>query len=238
MTKRIVIFVGAQGSGKTTQAHLLLQRLKSQGLDVRITSLSYYVIFQLKFMEFLKKASGTHTIKVKPYENLQPHIDPAPEMYKSFFGLLIALHLFSFFLSRIKQMVLRPFYGVIIEHEGYIMKEIADLDYLVNRSNINPRSITSKLLEKMKVLLLSPLKKYPVVIIYFEGQPGFLKPRYLRRSSGIEPSDYIYFQNMIYDKLISILGHSTNIVVIKPNPNNPISKVHRDILSSIPMIED
>jgi deoxyadenosine/deoxycytidine kinase len=183
----------------------------------------------------LSRLCSTETAFVKFYEDLPPQPSINPEIYRKLFSLLLAFHLVGFVLSAIKQRVLMLFYETLVEHEGHVLKQIADLHYFANLIKVSRHSLAGKSLSVLTALLLRSLAKSKAIIIHLEGEPDSLRPRYLRRNTHIEPSDYINFQNRIYDELILILKGSIDRSIIKLDANRPILELYQEIISSIPI---
>lgn len=231
-TSYLIIFIGPQGAGKTTQAMLLLKRLKSLNYDVNVTSLITYAFFHLKFISLLNKLCKTNVIMVKFYEDLPPQPSPSPEIYRRLFVLLLVLHFMGFMLSLIKRAFLKLFHEMLIEHEGFIFKQIADLYFLAGFVKIELNSASGKLLKMLSTLLLSSLLKERVIIIRLESDINSLKKRYVKRPH-IEPTHYINFQNSVYRKLVKRLSEFPNIDVLELDSSQTIAKTHLNIVSSI-----
>jgi len=229
----MIIFVGSQGVGKTTQARLLWKKLKSTGCDAHITSLIHYTIFHLKFISLLSRLCRKNAIIIKFYEDLPPQASPSPEIYRKVFGLLVILHFIGFVLSVIKQKLLMLFYDVLIEHEGYVFKQLADLYYLARVVNVDSNSVAGKLLKFLTAFLLGSLIMIKYRIIYLQADYSSLKTRYLKRRTHIEPLDYISFQNKIYNMLILGLNSLISGIVIKLDADRSIGKVHLDVISHV-----
>jgi hypothetical protein len=64
---------------------------------------------------------------VKFYEDLPPQPYPNPKIVRRLFGLVIVLHLVGSILSSVKQKTLMLFCDVLIEYEGSVFKQLADL---------------------------------------------------------------------------------------------------------------
>jgi hypothetical protein len=235
--RKLVLFVGPQGSGKTTQALLLSKRLESDGFHVLTTTLSYSPIFQSIFIQLTRRASGTRAFKSGFYENQPAYVAPNPEIMKKNFGLSILLQLTGYVFSRIKLAAVAPLYDVVIDHEGYVIKQIADFSCLAAGAKIEPKSTAEKFLKFFEHFLLGSLGKQRFVILYLSAEHEALKPRYVKRNSSIEPVGYVDFQNGVFDRLVPVLQGFTGAAVVKVDSNQPIGSVHQQVALAIPNIE-
>ncbi|MEM4005299.1 MAG: hypothetical protein QXM43_06645 [Desulfurococcaceae archaeon] len=228
----MVIFVGPQGAGKTTHARFLSRELRSLGYDVRVTSLIEYTVFHLKFIGLLNRICKTNIVTVKFYADLPPQPSASPEIYRRLFSLLILLHFTGYLMSLIKYRLLRVFHRVLIEHEGFIFKQIADLHFMAGYAKVKLNSVTGRLLKRFNALLLSVLLKDRVIVIRLEADISSLQQRYIGRPH-IEPAHYLSFQNTIYEKLLKWLSSLYNIKVLNINSDRRIVELHSDIFNFI-----
>jgi deoxyadenosine/deoxycytidine kinase len=228
--KKLVVFVGPQGSGKTTQAKLLSENLKLRGLSVHVTSLSYSPLFQQLFLKFAKKVSGTRLVESKFYEDIPTQTAPNIEIIGKTFGLELFLQLICLVFSQIKLAFLKPFSEILIDHEGYIIKQIVDLKGLANGTKINPHSLTEKLSESFSRLLLRLIIKRGIVVIYLEAEAESLKQRYRKRGSHIEPTEFINFQITRIHDIMPYFDCLPESVVAKFDSNQPICGLNREIM--------
>jgi len=228
----LIVFVGPQGVGKTAHALLLSRELKSLGCDVHITSLIGYTVFHLKFIGLLNRICKTNVVAIKFYEDLPPQPSASPEIYRRLFSLLILLYFIGYLMSLIKYKLLRIFHRVLIEHEGFIFKQIADLHFMAGYAKVKSSSLTGRLLKRFNVLLLSALLKNLVIIVRLEADISSLQQRYVGRLH-IEPAHYLSFQNRIYEKLLKWLDSLSNINVLNINSDRRVVEVHSDIFNFI-----
>jgi len=232
MHRRLVVFVGCQGAGKTTQAFLLLKALKSLKYDAYMISLADYVIFQQKFINLLKQLCKTNVVIVKFYEDLPPGLSPSPEIYRRLFMLLIFLHFVGFTISLIKKRLFMLLCQVVIEHEGYVFKQLADIYFLVAFAKVKPNSVISTLLKRFSIILLSTLLKDKILIIHLRADVNILKKRYAKRLH-VEPAHYLHFQEKVYSRLIEYLANSHNIDIVNVNSDLEVAKVYSTIANAV-----
>lgn len=229
----LIIFVGPQGVGKSTHAKILSMKLKSlEDYNPHISTLVHYTIFHVSFVKSLFKLCKTNTVTIKFYEDLPPQPSPSPEVYKRLFSLLIFLHFIGYIISLAKYKLLKMFYRIIIEHEGFVFKQIADLGFLAAFAKVRHDEFAWTLLRKFSRLLLSTLTKDRVIIVRLETNLDTLKKRYSARPH-IEPSHYIDFQNRIYRRIVKTLNTLPNISVINMDTERVIAETHSEILNSV-----
>jgi thymidylate kinase len=228
----MIIFVGPQGTGKTTQAYLLLDLLKSKGLSGRVISFSQHALLQKLAGKFLVKISGSNAVRNKFHENLSAELSPSPEVYKKLHVFLIGLHVLNLAFVKVLTAFSQIFFNVVIDSEGYSIKQLADLHFDVLT---RLESLSGKNLVIADRLLLSSFNPEKMSIIYFEGRPELLRSRYLSRKSGIEPSKYIFFQNCVFKKAVQSFEERGGVVV-KLNAYKSIESVQADISASVSML--
>lgn len=216
--KLFIIFVGPQGSGKTTQALLLAQSLAARKhTKVCITeSIHYTIITKLwyQLIIFITRRRSSH----KFYENggIQEFVEPT--ILRKLFPLDVLIHILSAVFSLLKIYMLLLFYGTVIEQEGCILNQIVYIAF-IHRKYISPISIAKKL-----GALFSLLPKRSVIMMLRVDYEQ-LKRRYLKRGSYIEPSYYVEFQSFMYDEVVKCLPRR----VIQINANKNVEAIFRDV---------
>jgi hypothetical protein len=173
----------------------------------------------------LVKLSGSRTVKNKFYADLPSLVAPSPELYKKSVFFIISLHLLNYILSQIKLSLLKIKNDIIIDDDGYLLKALADLHYPIS---VNLHSLTGIFLKTVDRLLAGSFKINFVSVVYVKGLSDSLKTRYLGRQSGIEPPDYIDFQNQVYEKFSSAFA-SANGVVLTLDASKPIELLHSEV---------
>jgi deoxyadenosine/deoxycytidine kinase len=230
--KQLIVFIGAQGSGKTTQARLLSKSLTDTGLRVQTTSLSYSPLFQELFIKLATKISGTHIVKAKFYEDAPARAVPNSNIIEKTFGLAIFFQFVSLVLSQIKLMLLRPSCDILIDHEGYLIKQMTDFKYLADTETWSP-SITKEFAACFTQFLFNLIgKQNSLILIYIKSMPEKLKPRYQKRGSYIEPAGFVNFQNVLFEKMLfSSPNLATKNVVAKFDGDQEISSLHQEVVN-------
>jgi len=232
----MIVFVGPQAVGKTTQAKVLVLKLKSQGYDkVHITRLITYALFLFVFQNILKTLFKSRKVLSKFYEDENPTPTVDPQIYKRLIMITVVLHLFGFIISLLKQKILMLRNSILIEHEGYIFKQLADMWFLAKKLNITTeKSVALRLLGKVTTFFLSSaLKNGLFVIIFFQARYGFIQAGCLARNSHIEPAEYTKFQDSIYSRFAPIISKYDHIKVTDIKADRAINDVHLDILSYV-----
>ncbi len=156
---------------------------------------------------------------------MPPLVAPSPELYKKSYFFIVSLHLLNFVLSQMKLSLLKIKNNVIIDDDGYLLKALADLHYPIS---VNPHSLTGKLLKTVDRLLVGSFRTNSTFIVYVKGVPDSLRIRYIGRQSGIEPPDYIDFQNHVYEKFTSAFK-SANGFVLTLDASKPIELLHSEV---------
>lgn len=127
--------------------------------------------------------------------------------------------------------------NILIEYEGYVFKQLADLWFLAKELRItDEKNFAQRSLGKItKFLLSSVLKNDRFVLVLFQADYSSIKTRYLTRSSHIEPQKYIDFQSFSYDRIATIISEfpRNDIKVAKINADGQIDEIHSAILSHI-----
>ncbi|MEM1510753.1 MAG: hypothetical protein QW096_12880 [Thermofilaceae archaeon] len=220
--KAVIFFIGPQGSGKTTQALLLKQSLMTHThFKVHLTeSIHYTLITRLWYR--LIMALTRRKIRYRFYVDgpIQEFVEPT--ILRKLFPLDILIHIYSAVLSALKVRMLLLFHDIVIEHEGYILNQIAYIAF-IHRKHISPRDVTRKLR-----MLFSLLPKRSVIIMLHIDYEQ-LKSRYLKRGSHIEPPYYVEFQSFMYDEVVKCLPRH----VIQINANKNVKAVFQDVWTAV-----
>ncbi len=209
----LIVFVGPQASGKTTQAKPLQTMLKSNGASARVTRLVYYTLFHMYFIRFsgiLCRLFSKKCVMVKFYEDLPPRLSPSPEMLRRLFWLLVVLYILGLFISFLKLRFLNIFSSILIEDEGFVFKQLADLLYLARRAGLKTKDLSVKASDlstfalsifiKLLFGTLSSINSR-MVVVHLKAEPECLKPRFRTRAH-IELPQYLAFQESVYREMI------------------------------------
>jgi hypothetical protein len=169
---------------------------------------------------------------VKFYEDLPPSPSPSPKIGRKLFILLIFLHFIGFTISLAKKRLLMLLHQVVIEHEGYVFKQLADLYFLAAFDKVESNSITNILLKRFSMMLLSALLKNRTLIIHLRGDVNVLKKRYAKRPH-VEPTHYLHFQEKMYSKLIKYLADSLKVDIVSVDFSLEVDKVYSTIAKAV-----
>jgi len=234
----MIVFVGPQAVGKTTQAKVLVLKLKSQGYDkVHITRLITYALFQFVFKIMLRTLCKSRKVFRKFYEDEKPVPTVDPQIYRRLIIITEVLHLLGFMISLLKQKILMLHNCILIEHEGYVFKQLADLRFLAKELHITEqKSFALKLLNKVTMFLLSSaLKNGFFAIILLRADYECIQSRCLARKSNIEPAKYIEFQDSFYSKIPTMIPKcaGNRVKIANINAHRTVNNVHLEILSYV-----
>jgi thymidylate kinase len=192
----LVVLVGPQGTGKTTQAYRL-KLLRSLGLNMRITDLTTATTLYHVFHKLIAKLRPLYG---RFYDDMEITRLPAPEILLRLMTLACLLRLIGGIISLIKLYILKLFYNIIIEHEGFIFKSFADLFYelhYLSKYSSGPAKMNRKVIDFTTTLLLRAIPKYTIMVC-FNTPHKVLKERYVLKRTHVEPRDYIEIQRMVY----------------------------------------
>jgi len=232
---KLIILIGLQGVGKTTYARILSKWFKCLNRCVHIASLIHYTVFHLKFISLLGCLCKTNTVKVKFYEDLSSQPSPSPEIFRRLFPLLIFLHFIGFVLFLIKQRFLMFSRDVVIEHEGYVFKQLADLNFLAAFAKIRLDEVGGRLLKRFNMMILSILLKNEALIIRLRADVNVLKKRYVNRPH-IEPTHYILFQERVYNIITELLSAYWKLNIIDIDSSRNITETFFKIVKNMDLL--
>jgi len=204
--------VGPQGSGKTTHARLLSQMLRTY-TNVCLTHLNSHAFPHILFtrvMDTVVCRLFHSCIKSKFYENLPPTTLAPPKLYIAVFPIILLIHMLSYVISRYKLSAYLQKCNVIIDQEGYLIKQASDIFWLASyaRLRLNKRiwEMLIKFLLYMILHIAELAKKYNVLIVLLHCDYKILVERYYKRRK-VEPHCYVNFQYRFYSTIVQILKH-------------------------------
>jgi len=201
MKFKLIIFVGPQGTGKTTQATLLRYWLRLHNIKADIRALIHYTLLHkslLRIIVFMAKIFNRYSL-TKFYPDEPPGYAPTPELMKVIFPILVYFHVISMFIDF---LVFKLKQEVLIEHEGFLFKQIADLYYLGREFRLlNSKSFS--LFLKLALRLLQSLDSTIVISLQVNDYRTLVDRYAKQRLSGAlwrktEPWDYILLQQAVY----------------------------------------
>lgn len=221
-TKRLlIILVGPQGSGKTTQAIMLKAKFSSiPSISVTITEAVHYTVIARLWYKFLMILTE-RKIKYKFYaddESIHEFIDPY--LLKKIFRLDAFIHILSGIISLLKLNILRLVYSIVIEHEGTVINQTAYFAFIHRRNYSLSDAV------KTLGILLRLLPRDSIIIVLKVHYPEVVN-RYVKRRSPIEPPYYVSFQTMLYEFLVKHFFKDRAVII---DANKDADKVLNDIL--------
>ncbi|ADY01287.1 hypothetical protein VMUT_1081 [Vulcanisaeta moutnovskia 768-28] len=199
----MIVLIGPQGSGKTTLAKLLVEKLRAQGFRPCIVKMIDYTIFHILFIGFINWLVRDNVVFVEFYENLPPQRSASPEVFKRFLPLLVLLHMLGLIMSLLKLRLFRLVKGceIIVDDEGFIFKQLPDLLFLIAYSKPSTREFKlARMFSKFSVILARSTLRGGV-IVRVKAPYSALRKRHARRGL-IEPRSYIEFQERVYDAVL------------------------------------
>jgi thymidylate kinase len=196
--KLLIILLGPQASGKTTQAILLKKKLKELGCRVIVTEGIHYTLLLKAWHKLIILLTGRKIrYKFRSEDLIEEFIEPL--LLAHIFPLDFIINLTSAIISSLKIFLLSIFYPTIIEHEGFIYNQLAYLCFIYRRL-----FDTKFLMKKYQVLLkLLPKDKLIILLDVTNLKPTDLRVRYSKRKSLSEPWYYIRYQAAVYKALAS-----------------------------------
>jgi len=217
--KLLVIFVGPQGTGKTTQALILQKNLKGLGIRVALTEAIYHTVLLRIWHKFVSRITGRKIrYRFRPSRGVEEFVEPTLLAKISIIDFVF--NILSAIISLIKIQTLMLIYQVVIEHEGFLFNHLAYLAY-VYRRHMSPTST----IRKYNLLLRLIPKNTFVIFLNPEGMSrSSLHWRYRKRMSPEEPYHYILWQTLAYRMLLRHLGDDAYIVVNAEGKVSDVSK--------------
>jgi ABC-type multidrug transport system fused ATPase/permease subunit len=187
-----IVFIGPQGAGKSTLARLLMKKLTHEGFTTRIVKLIDYTIFHRTYLKVLISLTKNTDLS---------------RVFSKLFPLFIFLHFAGSLISAVKIILSKLMWkcNVIIEDEGFIFKEIADIYFTAYITDSLKTKINQRTAKLLLIFLLTIGRKVVgrhVITIYVNAPYDTLKVRYSKYKRRMEDKRYIIFQNYIYNKLM------------------------------------
>ena len=199
MNKLLIIFLGAQGSGKTTNALLLKRRLSKLGYKAVLTKAIHYTILLKLWHRFVAiLTSRKVSYRFRPNGSIEEFVEPS--LLKRLISLDYIVSLASAVISALKIRFLLMMFPIVIEHEGFIFNQLVYLLFIYRRL------VNEEVLLRKYRTLLSFIPKNVLVIFLDVSKlrPEDLYFRYHKRGSLSEPWYYVKFQTHIYRALAQV----------------------------------
>ena len=237
--KTIILFVGPQGSGKTTHAKLLSQLLNKYG-NVCVVALNAHSFTHILFTQLMDSVICKlfySCIKSKFYENLPPITMASPKLYRVLFPFLTLIHMLAYSRARSKLFAYLKRCDIVIDQEGYVFKQLADISWLARYAELYLNDKIWKLFIKFLLRLTTNIaeltKKHNIIVILLHCDYRVLVERYYNRGR-VEPYRYINFQYRFYHAVIKMLTRIvTNLRFIVVSTDKPIQQSFRDIIKTL-----
>lgn len=226
---KLIIFIGPQGAGKTTQAKLLARHMQRIcNTKVKTIKLIHYSILHKLYFSILKIFKR---MRVKFYEG-HPYTEvPSRKLFAALFPLYLLLHLLGFAISSMLFTLFKKISrGYVIEDEGYIFKQLADLLYtaLFYKIDLSKNSMLKFILDILirKVRLMF---NYTTVVYLRTTNHKILRKRYITQKRGlIEPLHYVLSQIATYDVLINTVATAERVLIL--NSSERPTRIYQLIL--------
>lgn len=215
-TRTIVIFVGPQGVGKTTLAGLLRKSLslKRACIVAADTANNLYIIFE-------KLIACVKGIYSRFYPDRELILRPDPRVLSKLWLLELVLGILGHLIALFKLTILSLFYDIVIEHEGFTFKFLANFMYsqfVYARRKLDSNTLLKRALSLTIFIVLhslatvSRLMKFKILIVNMYAPYNRLIVRYRSRGSPIEPLHYVYFQQYIYSQIAKLIKMHSKIL--------------------------
>lgn len=235
--KIVVVFIGPQGAGKSYHAQKILKSSIINIINSILVSLNYHALLHVKFTEIIDSIICKildSCISAKFYLNKPKMTLGSPQIYNAFFPIFYLIHFLAFIISELCISLLMLTNDLIIDQEGYVFKQIADLHYLARYARISDKSLIWKALRKLYLLLLLMAMKKNLVIFHLEVEYSELIRRYKKRDL-IESPYYINTQKFVYNAISSIIKSCNirNVLIHEVHTRGQKDQVNKLIISKL-----
>ena len=193
---RVIVFFGPDAAGKSTQARLIIEYLKSHGRRTRIAWLRGTHSLAFVIAKFLTKLGYYRIVKV-PSGVTYRVFDPAllPKLQR-FWGVIEFLSVLPWIILRV---YLPRVLGYTVVAERYVVDTVVYLSYWLGHDFL--RSFLAK-------VLLNFIPKGSV-LIHLDAETQDLLERLKRIRYDIATQDYIVFQQRVYRELSKTMKATT-----------------------------
>lgn len=199
----MVIFVGPQGSGKSTQADLLFDWLQSHNFRVRKTQIIHKHLFAYLFEKILV-ILGRYSYWVYPSGEKIKVLDY--EFERRIFGLWFFIQVFSVIVTVFFRVYLWLWSGFTVIAERYIPDAVIHLLMIGDFHNPNDSFVTNLTRHLLRYIPKNSL------IVFLNCKYSVLKQRYNSRGSQIEPEFYISRYIELYPSIARCLSSNSHVL--------------------------
>ncbi len=219
--KTLIILMGPQGVGKTTLARTLHQRYAFlQRCRTAMIAADSANSIHTAYLRIISNLRGLH---IKFYLDRPGVLCPDPQVLSKLWVIEFLIGIFGHILALLKLALLLLSHDVIIEHEGYTFKFVANFAYIQYMyANIIAKSRSTRRITRALTLILttaiqslirlSKLMKLRIYVINVQSTYNKLISRYRLRDSPVEPRHYIEFQLSIFNIIEELLRSLTRTI--------------------------
>lgn len=196
---------------------MLAKVLRRYNYRVNVTELVHYTVFHLGLIRFLNSLPTSKEM-IKFYEDEPPSPTMRFEVLRRLLPLMVIVHVLGLSISVLKLKLVTRFCDVVVEHEGFIFKQLADLLYFsCSVGALRNRSLGRRMLRWFSELALRILTKLAanLVIVVLDAPHNVLRVRYVRRGSHVEPFEYTEFQKRFYSLVSQRIPNAPDLRALK-----------------------
>jgi len=227
MRYKLIVFVGPQGSGKTTLASILRILLEKKKRGVCMTKLDTHIFFTKILEKILIKIVKENTIYEKFYINENPRKMLAPKFLKKLSALYLLIYKLAIYFALIKVQFKRLINcNIFIEDEGFIFKILTDMLFFCHRNECLISQNSNRLNKNIVIIIYITIKilsNLHLTVIKVDTNYNIISQRLLQRQQKIEPYAYLKYWEVTF-KIFSVLIQRMTINLISLDNNNSLSK--------------
>jgi len=232
MRYKLIVFVGPQGSGKTTLASVLRILLERKKRRVCMTKLDTHAFFTKILGEILIKIVKENAIYEKFYINESPRKMLAPRFLEKLSAFYFLIYSLAIHLALIKiQFKHLINCNIIIDDEGFIFKILTDMLFFCHRNKClisrNPKKLNKRVVTIIYIVI-KIISKLHLIIIKVNANYDIIAQRLLQRQQKVEPYAYLKCWEITF-KIFSTLTKDMVINSISLNNNNSLNEIIHDL---------
>lgn len=201
----MVIFIGPQGSGKSTQVDLLFNWLQSHNLRVKKTHILHKHLFAYLFEKILIML-GRYSYWVYPSGEKTKVLDY--EFERRILRLWFFMQVFSVIVTVFFRVYLRLWSGFIVIAERYIPDAVIHLLMISDFHNPSDSFVTNLTRHLLRYIPKNSL------IIFLNCKYPVLKQRYNSRGSQTEPEFYISRYVELYPVIARCISSNSHVLIM------------------------